>query len=397
MIDSHFPLAPFWALSSLVNEVSTPQGELVSLDRIEGKTGRLLQGGGESNANGRHFRKDDVLFGKLRPYLAKYWLADRPGTAQGDIHVYRPTLRTDPRFLAYIVGSDYFTGLANTSSTGSKMPRVEWPKVAQFRVPFPPRRTQRAIADYLDRETAEIDAMTADLDKMEALLTERRAEILRSWFGEQLNNPRAPLATIAELYIGKMEQPRQKSADEIYAPFFHSANIRPGGMIDLECSVKHMWFRPDELDHMLLRKGDVVVVEGGAAGRPGYIAKSVDGWGIQKSVIRARPFEDKVIGKYLFYALTFAFEDGQFDLQASLATLAHFPAEKAARFRVPVRSLADQELVVARLDRDLSSLSDMLADITALRDLLAERRAALIAAAVTGQIDIPTAEEPTHA
>ena len=364
----------------------TPQ--LESVARPKDPTGRKIVRKGDIVINSRSDRRGASGVSGLEGAVSVVYSVMSPKTDA-----------LDPRFAGHLLKSDMFQDTFYLAGVGivDDLWTTNFNRMSSIRVPLPPLRIQRAIADYLDRETAEIDAMTADLDKMEALLTERRAEILRSWFGEQLKNPRAPLATIAELYIGKMEQPRQKSADEIYAPFFHSANIRPGGMIDLECSVKHMWFRPDELDHMLLRKGDVVVVEGGAAGRPGYIAKSVDGWGIQKSVIRARPFEDKVIGKYLFYALTFAFEDGQFDLQASLATLAHFPAEKAARFRVPVRSLADQELVVARLDRDLSSLSDMLADITELRDLLAERRAALIAAAVTGQIDIPTAEEPTHA
>ena len=363
-----------------------------SVEAADGAYPVYGSGGEFKRADAYLYDGPSILFGRKgtldKPLLVhgKFWTVDT-------MFYTIPGPEVDPKFVHYWA----LTVPYQVLSTDTAVPSMTSTDLGQLYIHLPKLETQRAIADYLDRETAEIDAMTADLDKMEALLTERRAEILRSWFGEQLKNPRAPLATIAELYIGKMEQPRQKSADEIYAPFFHSANIRPGGMIDLECSVKHMWFRPDELDHMLLRKGDVVVVEGGAAGRPGYIAKSVDGWGIQKSVIRARPFEDKVIGKYLFYALTFAFEDGQFDLQASLATLAHFPAEKAARFRVPVRSLADQELVVARLDRDLSSLSDMLADITELRDLLAERRAALIAAAVTGQIDIPTAEEPTHA
>ncbi|MGJ4073798.1 restriction endonuclease subunit S [Corynebacterium macclintockiae] len=363
-----------------------------SVEAADGAHPVYGSGGEFKRADAYLYDGPSILFGRKgtldKPLLVhgKFWTVDT-------MFYTIPGPEVDPKFVHYWA----LTVPYQVLSTDTAVPSMTSTDLGQLHIHLPKLETQRAIADYLDRETAEIDAMTADLDKMEKLLTERRAEILRSWFGEQLKNPRAPLATIAELYIGKMEQPRKKSVDEIYAPFFHSANIRPGGMIDLECSVKHMWFRPDELNHMLLRKGDVVVVEGGAAGRPGYIAKSVDGWGIQKSVIRARPFEDKVIGKYLFYALTFAFEDGQFDLQASLATLAHFPAEKAARFRVPVRSLADQELVVARLDRDLSSLSDMLADITELRDLLAERRAAVIAAAVTGQIDIPVAEETTHA
>ncbi len=287
MIDSHFPLAPFWALCSLVNEVSAPQGEVVSLDRIESKTGRLQQGEGDSTANGRQFRKDDVLFGKLRPYLAKYWLADRPGTAQGDIHVYRPTFRTDPRFLAYIVGSDYFTGLADTSSTGSKMPRVEWPKVAQFRVPCPSRGTQRVIADYLDRETAEIDAMSADLDEMESLLIERRGSIIRAYLlpdGQQYTR----MKLIATVSLGKTVQSRQNKSDEVQRNYVRAAHIQPHGCLVLD--EQPMWFTQKELELLSLRAGDVLVVEGGAGyGRSVVLKQDMPDWGFQNHVIRVRP------------------------------------------------------------------------------------------------------------
>ena len=72
-------------------------------------------------------------------------------------------------------------------------------------------------------------------------------------------------------------------------------------------------------------------------------------------------------------------------------------AEQVARFRVPLPPLEEQHRIVDVIDRETAEIDDMLADITELRELLAERRAAVIAAAVTGQIDIPTAEEPTHA
>lgn len=155
-----FDVAPLWSLAELINTPAPPQGEIVSLDRIQGGTGRLNNEESSSTADGQAFEAGDVLFGKLRPYLAKYWLADKDGTAQGDIHIYRPSNETESRFLAYLVGSNEFVRLADAASTGTKMPRVEWPKVAQFQVPAPARTTQRSIADYLDLETVEIDDRT---------------------------------------------------------------------------------------------------------------------------------------------------------------------------------------------------------------------------------------------
>ena len=372
MIDSHFPLAPFWALSSLVNEVSAPQGELVSLERIEGKTGRLLQGEGESNANGRQFRKDDVLFGKLRPYLAKYWLADRPGTAQGDIHVYRPTLRTDPRFLAYIVGSDYFTGLADTSSTGSKMPRVEWPKVAQFRVPFPPRRTQRAIADYLDRETAEIDAMTADLDKVEALLTERRV----AYIGRAVRTISGPskrvcLQSIARIHAGETITAADIEDDGLFA-VYGGNGVR--GYADRA---------NEEHDRVLVGRQGALCGNVHLARGPFFASE------------HALVVEPHIDVDLEWLALVLSDQNlGQLSMSAAQPGIT---AMGVGLQKIDMPGMDEQRRIAAQIDRETAEIDAMLADIMELRGLLAERRAAVIAAAVNGQIDIPTAEEPTHA
>ena len=63
---------------------------------------------------------------------------------------------------------------------------------------------------------------------------------------------------------------------------------------------------------------------------------------------------------------------------------------------LPVPPLEEQRRIADEIDRETAEIDAMIADITELRDLLAERRAAVIAAAVTGQIDIPAAEETTH-
>ena len=65
--------------------------------------------------------------------------------------------------------------------------------------------------------------------------------------------------------------------------------------------------------------------------------------------------------------------------------------------KIDMPGMDEQRRIAAQMDRETAEIDAMLADITELRDLLAERRAALIAAAVTGQINIQTAEEPTHA
>lgn len=251
-----FDLAPLWSLAELINTPTPPQGELVSLDRIQGGTGRLNNEESSSTAEGRAFKAGDVLFGKLRPYLAKYWLADKDGTAQGDIHIYHPSSETDPRFLAYLVGSNEFVRLADAASTGTKMPRVEWSKIAQFQVPAPARTAQHAIADYLDRETAEIDGMRADLDEMERLLSERRVSIVQRHVLPK-DGTYTRIKLVADVSLGKTVQKTQKDSAEVLRHYVRAAHIQPHGRLVLDDQA--MWFAPNELKQLTLEAGDVLV------------------------------------------------------------------------------------------------------------------------------------------
>ncbi|KAB1550741.1 hypothetical protein GC425_07930 [Corynebacterium sp. zg254] len=179
---AEFPLVPFWSILSFINDSSEISTSGVRLEDIEPWSGKLIAGIDTPNSfTGTPYRECDVLFGKLRPYLAKSWLATSNGVAVGDIHVYRPkSCITEPRFLAYIVRTPQFISFADGSSEGAKMPRCEWNKLRQFPTPFPDLDTQRRIADYLDSETAQIDALMAELDEYVELLENRKTILVES-------------------------------------------------------------------------------------------------------------------------------------------------------------------------------------------------------------------------
>lgn len=78
----------------------------------------------EKNKKGTVFNKNDILFGKLRPYLMNWLLADFKGVAVGDFWVLR-SQNCDPKFVYSLIHSKSFQEVANRSS-GSKMPRADW-------------------------------------------------------------------------------------------------------------------------------------------------------------------------------------------------------------------------------------------------------------------------------
>lgn len=296
-----------------------------------------------------------------------------------------PQEGVNPKYLYFATCLIDVTSLENPGP----VPTLDINGLAQVRIPLPPLPTQRAIADYLDRATAEIDGMRADLDEMERLLTERRAAVIGNLI-TSVPSEHCPISVAAEVTLGKMVQPTQKSSSEQLAPYLRAAHVPKPGTLDTSVEYKEMWFSPRERELLTLCKGDVVVVEGGAGyGRSALIEDDLKGWGFQNSIVRIRAFESLAHGPFIAYALRHAQALGQIEIAASTATLPHFTAEKVSRFRILLPPLADQRRIADEIDRQTAEIDSMLEDITTLRDLLVERRAAVISAAVTGEIDIP--------
>lgn len=148
-------------------DATSEHADYLGLENIQSWTGKLLQNAtsdiseDDDSANGTAnvFYSGDVLFGKLRPYLAKAFHADKNGVCSTELLVLKPQPDIHPRFLLYSMLSSDFVGQVNASTFGAKMPRANWEFIGSMKLPIPIYETQRLIADYLDRETARIDAL----------------------------------------------------------------------------------------------------------------------------------------------------------------------------------------------------------------------------------------------
>lgn len=378
---------PFWAVADLVTQTASPGGFQVSLEDIVPGAGTLVSGSlSRYSADGTPFEKGDVLFGKLRPYLAKFWLADREGVAGGDIHVYRPRKGVDPRYLAYIVGSRNFLRFAVAASKGVKMPRVEWMDIRQYGVNGYDERTQRRIADYLDRETGEIDAMLSKLDVLAETLNSRRASVVE-WETVARSEKLTRLKFCADVSLGKTFQGARKSDRDILLNYVRAASIQSNG---LELDDQRMWMTQEEQRKYDLRKGDILIVEGGAGfGRSVHLTQDMPGWGFQNHVIRVRP-DQCHDGRFLNYCVKGHYSSGLIGILVDGATIPGLSSDKAKNLPIPDMSLEEQQGIADHLDDLTGRIDAMLAKIDELKVLLVERRSALIADVVTGRKKIPS-------
>jgi len=142
----------------------------VELEHIEQQTGRLINyvDSAEQNSIKSVFKRGDVLFGKLRPYLRKYCLPQFDGVCSSEIWVLVPEACVVSEYLFYLVQSDEFLATANISS-GTKMPRAEWSKVSNEDYFIPPISEQKRIARMLsivDHRITTANEMLSALERM---------------------------------------------------------------------------------------------------------------------------------------------------------------------------------------------------------------------------------------
>ena len=148
-----------------------PETPYVELEHIGQGDGRLLgcSTADSSTSSKYRFQRGDVLFGRLRSYLRKYWHADRDGICTTEIWpLMVDAKRANSGFLRALVETDAFIDAASISY-GTHMPRADWGVMRNFDVSLPPLPEQEAIASVLKDMDAEITALEQRRDKTKAI------------------------------------------------------------------------------------------------------------------------------------------------------------------------------------------------------------------------------------
>lgn len=377
-----------------------PQDEYVERTGAQVVRNRLGAG------NMKHVEPGDFI-SHLRSFQGGLEFSALSGKVSNAYTVLSPRKTIVDRYYRYLFKSSLFVeGLGNLTDQLRDGQTINFARLAQFGLPLPDLETQRAIADYLDRETAEIDAMMADLEKMETLLTERRdatvEKLLLGGGTPELEGlpegwTRTTLGTVFSFHNGDrgVHYPRPEEIKDEGIPFINAGDLI-NGSVDLEGCKRVSPEKYAQMGGAKLQRGDILFCLRGSLGKWGLMES--DGGSLASSLCALRNERtDLVDVRYIAHAMSTRVISLQIWFNESGSAQPNLGAEQVARFRVPLPPLEEQHRIVDVIDRETAEIDAMLADITELRDLLAERRAALIAAAVTGQIDIPAAEETTHA
>ncbi len=296
-----------------------------------------------------------------------------------------------PEYLNYQFKS--MTAEFKSLNMGSTHQTIYQKDAAALQIVVPPLDEQRAIADFLDRETARIDTLIEEQQRLIEMLRERRLDLIRSAVLGNVNpfDPpeEAAFTTIGyhfSVTLGKMlDAGKEVRAGDEMLPYVRAGNIQDSGLRLHD--VNEMPYSETEAANLNLLEGDLLVVEGGAVGTNVLVREDMPGWSFQKTVNRVRPLGDSLCA-WLGYVLRAYRDIGVIDIVCNKSTIPHLTAEKLRAMRVPVTEPREQARVVTLLDRETEKIDKLIAETARFIELARERRAALITAAVTGQIDV---------
>lgn len=283
---------------------------------------------------------------------------------------------------------------------------TKWSDMKSIKIPVPPAEEQRAIADYLDRETAQIDAFIAKNDELIALLTERRVAIVDNVMASLGFEEPSDLsvtsstalpagwrvallgALLNELTNGFVGPTRDILVED-GVRYIQSTHIK-AGQIDFARRpyfVTREWHEHRPRIH--LQEGDVLIVQTGDIGKVAVVPAGFGDASCHALQI-ARVKRKVVLPEFLGAYLSSHFGYSQLKSRATGALHPHLEAG-IRRAPVLVPPLPVQAKIVDEARTRGSEIDAMIAQAEALIGLSKERRTALVAAAVTGKIDVGVA------
>jgi type I restriction enzyme S subunit len=181
----------------------------VGLENIE-SGGRLVGvrpvDAGELASSKFEFTPRHLLYGKLRPYLAKIARPDFAGICSTDILPVLPGPDLDRGYLAWLLLTPEMVALASSRATGANLPRLSPNALAELRIPLPPLPEQRRIAEILDKADALRAKRRAALAHLDALAQ----SIFLDMIGDPATNPKGwPRRSLADVFdIARGGSPR---------------------------------------------------------------------------------------------------------------------------------------------------------------------------------------------
>ena len=275
------------------------------------------------------------------------------------------------------------------------------------------RDEQRAIAAFLDRETAKIDALVAKKERLIELLLEKRTALITQAVTKGLD-PDVPMRDSgvelprripAHWHVKRVRDiadslqtgpfGSQLHADEYTThgtPVINPVNLVDGGLVpDFECTVDAATRK--RLQHHQLCCGDILFARRGEIGRCGLVTGQQEGWLCGTGCLRMRTKSGVAEPLFLLYGFSTGSIRGWLEIESVGSTMQNLNTSIIGRVPVAIPDLDEQRNLLKVLALETGRIDDLMASVREAIERLKELRTALISAAVTGKIDVRDAAD----
>lgn len=341
-------------------------------------------------------RKGDIVFNKMKIRSGAMGVAHEDGLVTYHYEVMRPRDGMHPPYIVHIMKSSWFTGelisrergiSAGGEHGGIRTTEVPFTVLRTIDILLPEIAEQRAIAGYLDRETARIDTLIEEQQRLIEILRERRVAAIATVLDSTADHV-TRLKYVSTVQSGVTLSGEGNESDPEW-PYLRVANVQVG-YVNLQ-EVKTVRVSSDRAAASSLQTGDVLMTEGGdidKLGRGALWRGQLPNMLHQNHIFAVRPSE-ALDSEFLIYWLDGPVARRYFRTTARQTTnLAGTNKWILGNLPVPLPPIEDQERRVALLDEQIAKTDTLIAEVEQFIELARERRAALITAAVTGQIDV---------
>ena len=237
-----------------------------------------------------------------------------------------------------------------SKATGTTFSSISGDTIKNLPIPLPPLPTQHSIVTRIETLFAELDKAAVHLRTAQQQLKTYRQAVLNHW----LNNDdgkweMVKLGEVAEMWLGKMlDKNKNKGA---FQPYLRNVNVR-WGQFDLD-DLLEMKFEESEQDRYGIRKGDLIMCEGGEPGRCAIWDYDIQNMKIQKALHRIR-LNDNVLNKYVYFLFVLYAQNGVLDKYFTGTTIKHLTGQSLKSVEFPLPPLSEQQRIVTEIESRLS-------------------------------------------
>jgi type I restriction enzyme, S subunit len=336
-------------------------------------------------------RRNDIVFNKMSIRAGAMGVAAEDGLVTYHYEVMRPREGTDPKFIAYLMKSSWFTeqlikrerGIGAGDQANVRTTEVPFSVLKTIDAYIPEYAEQCAIAGYLDRETTRIDTLIEEQHRLIDLLHERRHSLVDGVFDTQMPNTRLHKACtdVVDCPHTTPEVEDDGAYEAVRTASVRNGKFRPGNGLPVSAET---WEARNAGGAPSV--GDVLFTREAPAGEACMVPNEYICLGQRMVLLRID--STACIGEFLLWQLYSDRVQDHFLLSANGSTVANVRLPILRTTPIWLASLDEQREIVAYLDEQTAKIDTLIAESELLIELSKERRGALITAAVTGQIDV---------